>query len=44
MPGNLTMEALKEQVASAKIDTVITALPDMQDRLMGKRFQAEFFV
>jgi glutamine synthetase len=38
------MEALKEQVASAKIDTVITAFPDMQGRLMGKRFQAEFFL
>ena len=44
MPGNLTMEALKEQVASGQIDTVITALPDMQGRLMGKRFHAQFFI
>jgi glutamine synthetase len=44
MPGNLTMEALKEKVASGEIDTVITALPDMQGRLMGKRFHARFFV
>ncbi|MCP4876256.1 MAG: glutamine synthetase [Gammaproteobacteria bacterium] len=44
MPGNLTMEALKERVAGGQIDTVITAFPDMQGRLMGKRFQAEFFV
>ncbi len=44
MPGNLTLEALKELVASAKIDTVITALPDMQGRLMGKRFHADFFL
>ena len=44
MPGNLTLEALKELVASAKIDTVITAFPDMQGRLMGKRFHAEFFL
>jgi len=44
MPGNLTMEALKERVASGKIDTVITAIPDMQGRLMGKRFHAEFFI
>jgi len=38
------MEALKEQVASGQIDTVITALPDMQGRLMGKRFHAQFFI
>jgi glutamine synthetase len=44
MPGNLSLETLKEKVASAKIDTVITAFPDMQGRLMGKRFQAEFFL
>ncbi|MDH3449151.1 MAG: glutamine synthetase family protein, partial [Gammaproteobacteria bacterium] len=44
MPGNLTMEALKERVANGQIDTVITAIPDMQGRLMGKRFQAEFFI
>ena len=44
MPGNLTMKALKEKVASGQIDTVITALPDMQGRLMGKRFHAQFFI
>ena len=44
MPANLTMETLKEKVASGQIDTVITAIPDMQGRLMGKRFQAEFFL
>ena len=38
------MDALREQVASGQIDTVITAIPDMQGRLMGKRFQAEFFL
>jgi glutamine synthetase len=38
------METLKEKVASGQIDTVITAIPDMQGRLMGKRFQAEFFL
>jgi len=38
------MEALKEKVASGQIDTVITALPDMQGRLMGKRFHAQFFI
>ena len=44
MPGNLTLETLREKVASGQIDTVITAIPDMQGRLMGKRFQAEFFL
>ncbi|MCP4387574.1 MAG: glutamine synthetase, partial [Gammaproteobacteria bacterium] len=38
------MEALKEKVANGQIDTVITAIPDMQGRLMGKRFHAEFFL
>ena len=44
MPGNLTLDALRDKVASGEIDTVITAIPDMQGRLMGKRFQAEFFL
>ena len=44
MPGNLTLDSLREKVASGDIDTVITAIPDMQGRLMGKRFQAEFFL
>ena len=44
MPGNLTMDALRQKVERGEIDTVITAIPDMQGRLMGKRFQAEFFL
>jgi glutamine synthetase len=44
MPGNLSFDALKKQVKEGAIDTVIAALPDMQGRLMGKRFQAEFFI
>jgi glutamine synthetase len=44
MPGNLTMGALKEAVAEGVIDTVLVAQVDMQGRLMGKRFQAEFFL
>ena len=35
---------LKRAVADGGIDTVIAAQTDMQGRLMGKRFQAEFFV
>ncbi|WP_310621181.1 glutamine synthetase family protein [Flexibacterium corallicola] len=44
MSGKLTFEALKQAVASGEIDTVIAAQVDMQGRLMGKRFQAEYFV
>ena len=44
MPGNLPFEELKKRVSSGEIDTVLACLVDMQGRLMGKRFQAEFFV
>jgi len=44
MPGNLTFDALKESVARGEIDTVLVAGIDMQGRLMGKRFHAQFFV
>ncbi len=44
MAGKLTFEALKEAVAEGSIDTVLVAQTDMQGRLMGKRFHAEFFV
>ncbi|NNF81087.1 MAG: glutamine synthetase, partial [Rhizobiales bacterium] len=44
MAGKLTLEELKKLVADGQIDTVVAAQVDMQGRLMGKRFQAEFFV
>lgn len=44
MARNLSFEELKQQVDQGSIDTVIAAMPDMQGRLMGKRFQAEYFV
>lgn len=44
MPGNMTFDALKEAVANGKIDTVLVAAIDMQGRLMGKRFHAQFFI
>lgn len=44
MAGKLTFDALKQEVASGAIDTVIVAQTDMQGRLMGKRMHAEFFV
>ncbi|MDT8344587.1 MAG: glutamine synthetase family protein [Thermohalobaculum sp.] len=43
MSGMLTLDDLKAAVAAGEIDTVIAAQVDMQGRLMGKRFQAEFF-
>ena len=44
MPGNLSFEALKKLVKAGDIDTVLACQVDMQGRLMGKRFHAQFFV
>lgn len=44
MPGMQTFDDLKSLVADGKIDTVLTCFPDMQGRLMGKRFHAVNFV
>jgi glutamine synthetase len=44
MAGNMTFDALKEAVTNGNIDTVIVAGIDMQGRLVGKRFHADFFV
>jgi glutamine synthetase len=39
-----TLDQLKADVKAGNIDTVLVAFPDMQGRLIGKRFQAEFFL
>lgn len=44
MPGNMSFDALKDAVASGAIDTVLVAAIDMQGRLMGKRFHAQYFI
>jgi glutamine synthetase len=44
MTGMLTLDELKKEVASGAIDTVLACQVDMQGRLMGKRFHAQFFV
>jgi len=44
MPGKLTIEDLQQAIAAGDIDTVLVCFVDMQGRLIGKRFQAEFFV
>jgi glutamine synthetase len=42
--GMLTLAELKKEVAAGSIDTVVAAMVDLQGRLIGKRFHAEFFV
>jgi glutamine synthetase len=44
MPGILSFDDLKSRVSEGTIDTVLTCFPDMQGRLMGKRFHAVNFV
>jgi glutamine synthetase len=40
----VNIDELREAVAAQEIDTVIVALTDMQGRLQGKRFHAQFFL
>jgi glutamine synthetase len=40
----LSLEELKQDVASGSIDTVVVAFTDMQGRLLGKRVHAQYFV
>lgn len=42
--GMLTVDELAERVGSGEIDTVIVGFTDHYGRLMGKRFDAEFFL
>ncbi|WFR99513.1 glutamine synthetase family protein [Rhizobium tumorigenes] len=44
MSSIYTFDDLKKDVAEGRIDTVLACQVDMQGRLMGKRFQAEFFL
>ena len=44
MSGTMTFDALKAAVTSGEIDTVLACFPDMQGRLLGKRFHAVNFV
>ncbi len=44
MAGALTFDELKQAVADGEIDTVLAVQVDMQGRLMGKRFHANFFI
>ncbi len=42
--GRLDLAALTERVADGAIDTVVTAVPDLYGRLVGKRIMGHFFV
>lgn len=44
MTKTLSFDELKNRVKTGDIDTVVTAFPDMQGRLMGKRFHAQYFI
>jgi glutamine synthetase len=44
MAGNLSFDELKKAVRSGGVDTIVVAMVDMQGRLIGKRFQGEYFV
>ena len=42
--GKMDLEQLRAAVESGEIDTVVTAMVDMQGRLMGKRVTGHFFL
>src|SRR4029079_6212127 len=44
MAGKLSFNDLKKAVKSGAIDTVVVAMADMQGRLIGKRFEGNYFV
>ncbi|MBX6320511.1 MAG: glutamine synthetase [Rhodospirillaceae bacterium] len=44
MAGTLSFDQLKKAVADGRIDTVLACAVDMQGRLFGKRFLAQYFV
>ncbi|MBN9275659.1 MAG: glutamine synthetase, partial [Mesorhizobium sp.] len=44
MAGNFSFDQLKKAVSGGEIDTVLACIVDMQGRLAGKRFLAQYFV
>jgi glutamine synthetase len=42
--GRLAVESLVREVESGRIDTVVTVIPDLYGRLVGKRIHAPFFL
>lgn len=43
-PGRLGLEELRREIESGGIDTVVTAVPDLYGRLVGKRIAGRFFL
>ena len=43
-PGRLDLGALEREIAEGRIQTVVTALPDLYGRLVGKRIHGPFFL
>src|SRR5690242_11058614 len=43
MPGMLTDAELRDLVTRGEIDTVLVVFPDLYGRLVGKRYDADFF-
>ena len=44
MRGALDLKTLEREVAEGRIETVISAFPDLYGRLVGKRINARFFL
>jgi glutamine synthetase len=44
MPGRLDRQQLEHKIESGEIETVITAIPDLYGRLVGKRIVGRFFL
>ncbi len=44
MANELSLEDLKTKIANGSIDTMLVCQVDMQGRLMGKRFHAQYFL
>jgi len=42
--GRITRDELFSRIEAGDIDTIITAVTDMQGRLQGKRIDARFFM
>jgi glutamine synthetase len=42
--GRLTLEALVRDVEAGRIDTIVTVIPDLYGRLVGKRIHGPFFL
>ena len=44
VPGRLDRQQLEHKIEAGEIETVITAIPDLYGRLMGKRIVGRFFL